>query len=101
MSINTADIHIPSMPFIQLMNVKPTSLYVSRKSSGSIFQKNVEPSRAPSKKCIKTYNSRYSPVVTHLSTNPPVSRLTIRDRTGSGRTLDPMVVCARRLELKE
>jgi hypothetical protein len=30
-----------------------------------------------------TYNSGDSPVVTHLTTNPPVSRLTRAERTGS------------------
>jgi hypothetical protein len=31
----------------------------------------------------KTYDSGDSPVVTHLTTNPPVSRLTRAERTGS------------------
>ena len=31
----------------------------------------------------KTYNSGYSPVVTHPSTNPPISCLTRAERTGS------------------
>ena len=31
----------------------------------------------------KTYNSGYSPVVTHLTTNPPVHRLSTAERTGS------------------
>jgi hypothetical protein len=31
----------------------------------------------------KTYNSGDSPVVTHLTTNPPVSCLTRAERTGS------------------
>ncbi len=31
----------------------------------------------------KTYNSGYSPVVTHLSTNPPVRCLNRAERTGS------------------
>jgi hypothetical protein len=31
----------------------------------------------------KTYNSGYSPVVTHLTTNPPVSCLSTAERTGS------------------
>jgi hypothetical protein len=34
-------------------------------------------------KMAKTYNSGYSPVVTHLTTNPPVSCLNIAERTGS------------------
>ena len=36
-----------------------------------------------SKKMAKTYNSGYSPVVTHLTTNPPVSCLSTAERTGS------------------
>jgi hypothetical protein len=36
-----------------------------------------------SQKKSKTYNSGYSPVVTHLTTNPPVSCLNIAERTGS------------------
>ena len=35
------------------------------------------------KKMAKTYNSGYSPVVTHLTTNPPVSCLNIAEQTGS------------------
>jgi hypothetical protein len=35
----------------------------------------------------KTYNSRYSPVVTHLTTNPPVEGLTCGEQTGSGVVL--------------
>jgi hypothetical protein len=35
------------------------------------------------KKTPKTYNSRYSLVVTHLTTNPPVSCLMSAERTGS------------------
>ena len=31
----------------------------------------------------KTYNSGYSPVVTHLTTNPPVRCLSMAERTGS------------------
>ncbi|PVH92376.1 hypothetical protein DM02DRAFT_543793, partial [Periconia macrospinosa] len=31
----------------------------------------------------KTYNSRYSLVVTHLTTNPPVPCLSTAERTGS------------------
>jgi hypothetical protein len=31
----------------------------------------------------KTYNSGDSPVVTHLTTNPPVHRLSTAERTGS------------------
>jgi hypothetical protein len=31
----------------------------------------------------KTYNSGYSPVVTHLTTNPPVDCLSTAERTGS------------------
>jgi hypothetical protein len=31
----------------------------------------------------KTYSSRDSPVVTHLTTNPPVCRLSSVDRTGN------------------
>jgi hypothetical protein len=31
----------------------------------------------------KTYNSGYSPVVTHLTTNPPVHCLSTAERTGS------------------
>jgi hypothetical protein len=31
----------------------------------------------------KTYNSGYSPVVTHLTTNPPVHCLSSAERTGS------------------
>lgn len=42
----------------------------------------------------KTYNSGYSPVVTHLTTNPPVEGLTYGERTGPGATISPMVVCA-------
>jgi hypothetical protein len=34
-------------------------------------------------KTAKTYNSRYSLVVTHLTTNPPVSCLMSAERTGS------------------
>ncbi|PTB38462.1 hypothetical protein M441DRAFT_146803, partial [Trichoderma asperellum CBS 433.97] len=32
---------------------------------------------------IKTYNSRCSPVVTHLTTNLPLISLTLGERTGS------------------
>ncbi|KAF1942817.1 hypothetical protein EJ02DRAFT_344672, partial [Clathrospora elynae] len=35
------------------------------------------------KKKVKTYNSRDSPVVTHLTTSPPVRGLTCGERTGS------------------
>jgi hypothetical protein len=35
------------------------------------------------KKQSKTYNSGYSPVVTHLTTNPPVHCLSTAERTGS------------------
>ena len=35
------------------------------------------------KKAQKTYNSGYSPVVTHLTTNPPVHCLSTAERTGS------------------
>ena len=41
----------------------------------------------------KTYNSGDSPVVTHPSTNPPVSCLSTAERTGSAVSKDPMVVC--------
>jgi hypothetical protein len=41
----------------------------------------------------KTYNSGDSPVVTHLTTNPPVSCLSTAERTGSADYQDPMVVC--------
>ncbi|KAF2030936.1 hypothetical protein EK21DRAFT_64273, partial [Setomelanomma holmii] len=34
-------------------------------------------------KTAKTYNSGYSPVVTHLTTNPPVTSLSTAERTGS------------------
>jgi hypothetical protein len=34
-------------------------------------------------KTTKTYNSGYSPVVTHLTTNPPVHCLSTAERTGS------------------
>jgi hypothetical protein len=44
---------------------------------------------------IKTYNSGDSPVVTHLTTNPPVSCLSTAERTGSAGCQDPMVVCDR------
>ena len=37
---------------------------------------------AGSEKRQKTYNSGYSPVVTHLTTNPPVSCLSTAERTG-------------------
>ncbi|KAF2705191.1 hypothetical protein K504DRAFT_460460 [Pleomassaria siparia CBS 279.74] len=33
----------------------------------------------------KTYNSRYSPMVTHLTTNPPVQCLNIAEQTGCVR----------------
>jgi hypothetical protein len=33
----------------------------------------------------KTYNSGYSPVVTHLTTNPPVHCLSTAERTSYGR----------------
>jgi hypothetical protein len=36
-----------------------------------------------SKKRAKTYNSGDSPVVTHLSTNPPLPCLFTREQTGS------------------
>jgi len=36
----------------------------------------------------KTYNSGYSPVVTHRSTNPPLLGLSIRERTGSTIVLE-------------
>jgi hypothetical protein len=47
------------------------------------------------RKKIKTYNSGDSPVVTHLTTNPPVSCLSTAERTGSAGCQDPMVVCDR------
>jgi hypothetical protein len=34
-------------------------------------------------KTSKTYNSTYSPVVTHLTTNAPVEGLTCGEQTGS------------------
>ncbi len=43
----------------------------------------------------KTYNSGDSLVVTHLTTNPPVSCLSTAERTGSAIIQDPMVVCER------
>jgi hypothetical protein len=39
--------------------------------------------RLPPKKTAKTYNSGYSLVVTHLTTNPPVRCLNRAERTGS------------------
>ena len=45
------------------------------------------------KEMSKTYNSGDSPVVTHPSTNPPVSCLSTAERTGSAVCQNPMVVC--------
>jgi hypothetical protein len=59
-------------------------------------QKSGRPYLHPSfKKNQKTYNSGDSPVVTHLTTNPPVSCLSTAERTGSAGRQDPMVVCGR------
>jgi hypothetical protein len=41
----------------------------------------------------KTYNSGDSPVVTHLTTSPPVHRLSTAERTGCAVRRCPMVVC--------
>ena len=41
------------------------------------------PGHAAQKKTPKTYNSGDSPVVTHLTTNPPIHWLTRAERTGS------------------
>ena len=43
--------------------------------------------RESSKNKPKTYNSGYSPVVTHLTTNPPVEGLTCGERTGPSELL--------------
>ncbi|ENI01238.1 hypothetical protein COCC4DRAFT_148455 [Bipolaris maydis ATCC 48331] len=43
----------------------------------------------------KTYNSGDSPVVTRLTTSPPVKYLTNGERTGSSAEKSPMVVCER------
>jgi hypothetical protein len=69
----------------------PSSTPPSRPTA-LIFQKTtLSPSTLPllprirqkSKKTSKTYNSGYSPVVTHLTTNPPVHCLSTAERTGS------------------
>ncbi|KAF1840826.1 uncharacterized protein K460DRAFT_370805 [Cucurbitaria berberidis CBS 394.84] len=39
---------------------------------------------AKQKESMQTYNSGDSPVVTHLTTNPPVEGLTCGEQTGSG-----------------
>ena len=49
----------------------------------------------PWAKRTKTYNSGDSLVVTHLTTNPPVSCLSTAERTGSAVSQDPVVVCGR------
>jgi hypothetical protein len=46
----------------------------------------------------KTYNSGDSPVVTHLTTSPPVEGLTCGEQTGSGVCPSPVVVCGRKHE---
>jgi hypothetical protein len=51
------------------------------------------------KKMAKTYNSGDSPVVTHLTTSPPVHRLSTAERTGSAVFRCPMVVCEKLGEL--
>jgi hypothetical protein len=40
------------------------------------------------KRMLKTYNSGDSPVVTHLTTSPPVKGLTCGERTGSSVLLN-------------
>jgi hypothetical protein len=45
----------------------------------------------------KTYNSGDSPMVTHLTTSPPVKGLTYEDRTGFCALLFPVVVCGRQI----
>jgi hypothetical protein len=52
-------------------------------STGCFSHHVLSPSK-PKKKIPKTYNSTYSPVVTHLTTNAPVEGLTCGEQTGSG-----------------
>ena len=48
---------------------------------------HIKKSETLKKSSQKTYNSGYSPVVTHLTTNPPVEGLTRGERTGSSEFL--------------
>jgi hypothetical protein len=48
-----------------------------------VIKKSVPASIVTEAKTTKTYNSGYSPVVTHLTTNPPVHCLSTAERTGS------------------
>ena len=64
----------PSRPPFKLFVAKTMQL-VSRSHQSVPFKQ-----RMPKK--VKTYNSGYSPVVTHLTTNPPVEGLTCGERTG-------------------
>jgi hypothetical protein len=60
----------------------PTNCY-GFKATMKVYQKSVAANQPTSKKSPKTYNSGDSPVVTHLTTNPPVRCLNRAERTGS------------------
>ncbi|ENI01629.1 hypothetical protein COCC4DRAFT_147362 [Bipolaris maydis ATCC 48331] len=49
----------------------------------------------------KTYDSGDSPVVSHLTTSPPVKYLTNGERTGSSAEKLPMAVCAIKIKIIE
>jgi hypothetical protein len=58
-----------------ICNIPTTRLYL-------VFYGHSAAKSSATKKA-KTYNSGYSPVVTHLTTNPPVHCLSTAERTGS------------------
>jgi hypothetical protein len=61
------------------------TLRMHKDISRDLLGKNISVPAAITKwsKNKKTYNSGYSPVVTHLTTNPPVHCLSTAERTGS------------------
>jgi hypothetical protein len=69
----------PCPPFptpLPLLNATPTKK-ATRQHNPAVLQTGKRAKKT------KTYNSGYSPVVTHLTTNPPVHCLSTAERTGS------------------
>jgi hypothetical protein len=72
--------------FPALRGVTPLTLRPTQKKTARTHEQRCESSRKRSarhSKKTKTYNSGYSLVVTHLTTNPPVRCLNRAERTGS------------------
>jgi hypothetical protein len=61
----------------------PKRKQTSTNTRSNVLSSLLLPSARVQEKLQKTYDSGYSPVVTHLTTNPPVSCLNIAELTGS------------------